>query len=165
MIIFKSFVLSNFNYCPIIWHSCSVSSAERLERLQCRALRFVYHDYSSSYEELLRKADLGTLHSRRLKAIALEVYKIINGIGAAYNRDLFVKNVGNLHLKTAGNLVVPQVKSVKNGLRSLKYLGVFIWNKLPRPMKQNLDFKDFKDLLQKWQPDKCRCAYCDSTKN
>ncbi len=162
MTIFQSFILSNFNYCPIIWHSCTVKSANRLERLQGRALRFVYRDYTSSYEDLLRRADLGTLHSRRLKAIALEVYKIINGIGAGYNRDLFIKNVNNLQLRSKGNLVVPKVKSVKNGLRSLKYLGVYIWNQLPIDMKKNLNFNDFKTLLAKWTPDKCRCAYCDS---
>ena len=33
MVIFKSFILSNFNYCPIIWHSCSAQGANRLERL------------------------------------------------------------------------------------------------------------------------------------
>ena len=30
--IFKSFITSNFNYCPLIWHFCSQSSINKLEK-------------------------------------------------------------------------------------------------------------------------------------
>ena len=110
---------------------CSAQGANRLERLQERALRFVYHDYKSDYEALLQKTDLGTLHSRRLRAIALEVYKIVNGIGAEYNFEIFERNVRNLNLRSAGNLTVPSVRTTKYGIRSLRYLGPYIWNRLP----------------------------------
>ena len=30
--IFKSFLTSNFNYCPLTWHFCSQSSATKLEK-------------------------------------------------------------------------------------------------------------------------------------
>ena len=32
----KSFIGSNFNYCPIIWHFCSKVNTEKLEKLQYR---------------------------------------------------------------------------------------------------------------------------------
>jgi hypothetical protein len=28
---YYSFILSNFNYCPVTWHYCSVSASQRVE--------------------------------------------------------------------------------------------------------------------------------------
>jgi hypothetical protein len=40
--IFHTFVLSNFNFCPLSWHFCSEANTTNIEKIQERALRFVY---------------------------------------------------------------------------------------------------------------------------
>ena len=32
LLIFKSFIQSNFNYCPLVWHFCSEANTENLEK-------------------------------------------------------------------------------------------------------------------------------------
>ena len=49
MAIFRSFITSNVGYCSLVWHACSAKNTQKLEKLQLRALRFVYHDYASTY--------------------------------------------------------------------------------------------------------------------
>ena len=41
MAIYKSFIMSNFNHCPVIWIFTSKTSLSKLENIQKRALRFV----------------------------------------------------------------------------------------------------------------------------
>jgi hypothetical protein len=53
--IFHTFVISNFNVCPLSWHFCSETNTKKIEKIQERALRFVYQDYEASYENLLIK--------------------------------------------------------------------------------------------------------------
>jgi hypothetical protein len=48
--------------------------------LQERALRFVYQDYEASYENLLIKEKMPTQHIRRIRTMALETFKILNGL-------------------------------------------------------------------------------------
>ena len=55
LLIYKSFVRSNFGYCPVVWHFCSKTSTDKMEKLQYRALRLVYSDFDSSYESLLKE--------------------------------------------------------------------------------------------------------------
>ena len=43
-LIFHTFILSNFNYCPLAWHFCSLSNSKKLETIQEHALRSVYAD-------------------------------------------------------------------------------------------------------------------------
>ena len=49
--IFHTFILSNFNFCPLACHFCNKSNTSKLEKIQERALRFIYDDYESTYDE------------------------------------------------------------------------------------------------------------------
>ena len=70
--IFYTFILSNFSYCPLTWHFCSETNTKKMEKIQERALRFVYNDYTSNYNFLLSRAGLSTLHIRRMRSVAIE---------------------------------------------------------------------------------------------
>ena len=48
----KSFLMSNFNYCSLSWHFCGKQNSQKLERILKRALRFVFNDCTSSYDNL-----------------------------------------------------------------------------------------------------------------
>ena len=80
LLVFKSFIRSNFSYCPIVWHFCSKTNTEKLEKLKYGGLKIVFNAYEASYEELLTRANLPTLHLGRLRTIALETFKCINNI-------------------------------------------------------------------------------------
>ena len=86
--IFKSFISSNFNYCPLIWHFCGQCSTNKLEKVQERALRFVYNDYVSPYADLLKTAGTEYLHIKRVKEMAQEVFKIVNNIAPTFIKNL-----------------------------------------------------------------------------
>ena len=54
-ILIQSFVYSNFNYCPLVWYFSSSKSLQKIEKIQERALRSLYNDHTSSYDDLLLK--------------------------------------------------------------------------------------------------------------
>ena len=82
--IYHSFILSNFNFCPLSWHFCSEANTNKIEKIQERALRFIYNDYNSTYENLLIVSKLPTLKVRRLRTMAIEVYKILHQESPSY---------------------------------------------------------------------------------
>ena len=82
--IYCSFIMSNFNY----WHFCGETNTKKIEKIQERALRFIYNEYTSSYEDLLCKSKLPSLKVRRLRTFALEVFKIVNKDCPVYLFDL-----------------------------------------------------------------------------
>ena len=45
MSIYNSFIISNFNHCPVVWMFISKSSMNKLENIQKRALRFACNDF------------------------------------------------------------------------------------------------------------------------
>ena len=51
---YKSYIYANFNYCPVTCMFCGRRNVMKLEKLQERALRFVFMDNGSSYMDLLK---------------------------------------------------------------------------------------------------------------
>ena len=95
--------MSNFNYCPLTWHFCGEKNTKKIEKIQERALWFIYRDYDSSYESLLLKSQLPSLKVRRLRAIALEAFKILNNLSPVYSNDLLTfKNLSYSFRYTEG---------------------------------------------------------------
>ena len=65
-ILLNSFVYSNFNYCPIVSHFCSAKSVKQIERIQERALRILYNDFSSDNDSILNKSGKSTMEVKQL---------------------------------------------------------------------------------------------------
>ena len=85
--IYHSFILSNY-YCPVIWHFCSEANTKKMEKIQERALKFIYNENHSTYEELLAKSKLPSLKISCIRTIAIETFKIINKEPPQYLHDL-----------------------------------------------------------------------------
>ena len=162
LLIFKSFIQSNFNYCPLIWHFCSKANAEKLEKLQYRALRIVFNDYVSSYESLLNKVKLPTLHMSRLRCIATETYKCINNMTPEYLKDLVEVKQSNYSFRYENTVKIPTVRTVTYGQRSFRFESARVWNSLPNEYRTAMSFREFKGLIRTWVGPRCNCAMCGS---
>ena len=56
-LLYNSFVMSNFRYCPLIWMFCGKTANKEINRVHKRALRILLKDYDASFEELLIRND------------------------------------------------------------------------------------------------------------
>ena len=158
--IFHTFILSNFNFCPLAWHFCTNKNSKKLEKVQERALRFVYEDYNSSYEELLQKAKVPSLQIRRMRTMALETYKIINKLAPVCLHDLVHMKNSKYSFRYSNILEIPQIKSTRYGKKSFRFAATTLWNSLPDHFRTENSFSQFKSLLQSWNGSKCRCSAC-----
>ena len=71
---------AQFNYCPLIWMRHSRNLNNKIKRIQERALRIVYNDYKSNFKELLERDHSFTIHKRNIHYLAVEAYKVKNGL-------------------------------------------------------------------------------------
>ena len=78
--LYRAFIAPHFNYCAESWHFCSRHLTEKREKLNERALRFVYQDKTSAYETLVVKNGQSTLANQRLaKMLSIMFRAIGNG--------------------------------------------------------------------------------------
>ena len=62
-ILIRSFIISQFNYRPLIWMIENRGLNDKINRIHERALRIVYDDYIFSFEDLLSKDKSVTLNN------------------------------------------------------------------------------------------------------
>ena len=123
----KSFVISQFNYCPIVWMYCQRKSNNLINRIHERALRIAYNDYTSDFNRLLEKDDSVNIHHKNIQALAIEIYKTMNDLNPVFMKEIFSLKPHNYPLRTQ-NLVYPNPRTVSYGLgtRLVKYGKTFL---------------------------------------
>ena len=89
MVIYKSFIMSNFNYCPIVWIFTGKKSLDIIENTQKCALRFVLDVYGSSYHDLLIQSEVPGIKIMTLCLLAIEVFKCVNKLNSEYWNEMF----------------------------------------------------------------------------
>ena len=152
--IYNSFIMSSFNYCPLVWHFCGKTKNQKLEKIQERTLRILYDDYTSIYDELLDKAGTNTLLINRLRLMALTVFKSINSLNPPCLNDIFSKKSVPYRMRDSCIIEQPKRRTTTFGLRSFSYVGAKVWNELPTYLKATTDLNDSKSLLDTWnEPD------------
>ena len=75
-ILLKTFIESQFGYCPLIWMFDSRRVNNKINHLHERSLRIVYKDNYSSYVDLLVKDKSFTIHQRNIQSLAVELFKV-----------------------------------------------------------------------------------------
>ena len=153
---------SNYNYCPIVWIFCSANSLNKVESFQNRGLHFLYEDYVSSYQELLRKAGKETMKVNRLRSFCIEIYKLINNISPTYMNEIFMLRKTSIAVRSNYklNLDVPTINEVSFGGKSLRYYGPKIWNSLSFHIKSSENLEGFKNIIKNWNGVSWKCKVC-----
>ena len=160
--IYYSFIMSNFSFCPLTWHFCSEANTAKIEKIQERALRFIYNDKNSSYEKLLEISLLPSLKVMRLRTIAVETFKIINKDNPVFLQDLVsIKNT-LYNFRNTNTADMPRVQTTRYGLKSFRYSAPKIWNSLPDDLRKQTNLEQFKTLINTWTGPSCSCVICKS---
>ena len=93
-ILIESFVYSNFNYYPLVWHFCNQQSSQKVKNLQKRALQFLQNDYTSSYDNLLVNSNKSTMAIQRLRTLlCLEIFKTLHQLNLCFMSNIFQSQI------------------------------------------------------------------------
>ena len=90
--IMNAFFNSQFSYCPLTWMFHNRLINNKINRLHERCLRKVYNDNQSTFEELLEKDNTVSVYQRNLQFLAIELYKVVNGISPDLMKEVFPLN-------------------------------------------------------------------------
>ena len=87
-IIKKTFILSQFNYCHLIWKFDNRTPNNKINKLHERALKLAYNNDSSSFQEHLELDNSVPVHHRNLQKLATEMYAAKNNLSPTPMQDI-----------------------------------------------------------------------------
>ena len=163
----NAFFFSQFSFSPLVWMCHSRTINRKINNLHYRALRLIYRDEKSSFEELLLKDGSVTIHHRNLQSLAIEIHKVLHNEAPPFMREIFGihpnANSRNVSAYTRSGRCLyhqPNPKTVRYGLETISSLGPKIWNLVPNEIKTITSVALFKRKIRKWVPKNCPCRIC-----
>ena len=116
-------ILSNFNYCPLIWLFCNKGANKEIDRTHKRALRILYKDYESSFETLLARSGSNSINIKNLQKLMTEIYKSMNHLNPSIVWEFHEKKPITYSLRIQNLCKLPTIKTLGFGLDSLSFRG------------------------------------------
>ena len=161
-IIMKTFIQSQFNYCPLVWMFHSRTLNRKIDQLHERALRIVYKNENLTFQELLDKDGSVTVHHRNLRKLATEMYKIKNHLSPLPMQALFSEKVNRYNLRNKPSWERNNIRTVKYGTETIRNMSPKTWELLPNDIRESTSLTEFKVKIKKWKPEGCTCKLCRS---
>lgn len=142
--LYRAFILPHFDYCSQIWHHCGTRNTKKLDKINERALRFVYKDKSNPYDKLVKRIGLqSSLEVRRIQDMLITINSCFCGRAPIPITNLFKFRDTNYNLRGTNMLSLPKVSSTKYGLRSFRYFAAKSWNALPDSIRAMAGKREF----------------------
>ena len=120
-----------------------------------RALRSVYNDFYSTFEELIIKDKSVSIHHRNLQVLATEIFKAVNDLSPPILKNVFQVNGSPYHLRRGTTLITRNVKTTSYGIETLSFRGPK--EIVPDDIKNSNYLSVFKTKIKQWKPTGCDC--------
>ena len=78
-ILYNSFILSQFNYCCLVWMFCSKTLQSKINQILKIALRIVYNEPNLNVDKLVELDKSTTIRIKYITTLLTEVYKTTRG--------------------------------------------------------------------------------------
>ena len=128
----KTFIESQFGYCPLIWMFYSRRVNDKINHLHELSLRIVYKDNYSSYVDLLAKDKSFTIHQRNVRSFTIELFKVKRNLSNVIMCNILKTRTLTYNLRSQSDFMRDCVNTRRYGL-----------NSLCRTYLQNLGFVEF----------------------
>ncbi|KAL9954029.1 hypothetical protein ACROYT_G041517 [Oculina patagonica] len=111
--LYRSFILPHFYYCSQVWHHCGKRNTRKLEKVNERALRYVFKDKKSSYEQLLKRMSSQTLQNRQIQDMLCTINNCLSNKAPPSIKNLVSLRGCSYNLRGENMLALPKVNTTK----------------------------------------------------
>ena len=146
-----SLVMSNLDYCSIIFYGLPTSSINKLQRVQNFAAKLVEGKKKfDSASECLKSLHWLPIKSRILFRLLCMSFKCVHGLAPSYLSTFFQVKQNNYSLRSNNSPIYEVPKSYRKtfGDRAFSVAWPQEWNKLPHHLKIITSFTLFKKHLK-----------------
>ena len=157
-ILANAFIDKQFNYASLIWMFAGKTLINKICKIHRRTPRVVYNEYNKSYRELLQLNNNVSIHQRHLQYLALEVFKSLMHLNPEFMWSYFNENPIPYDLRKGIKVFLPQFKSFRFDLNSIRFRGSILWNNLPSSIKNSQTINEFKVKLKNLGNIYCTCG-------
>ena len=144
-LIIKALIISQFNYCPLLWMFNTKLLNNRINSLHEKALRVTYQDRNSSFSNLLNLDKSVSIRCRNIKYLLMEIYKVKMELSPPIMSDIFsLSENSSYNLRSGVTANRRNIRTSKFSFETVSTIGTILWNDLPAELKNSDSLEIFK---------------------
>ena len=152
----QALVLSQFNYCDIIYSSMDSYLEKKIQNIQNLCLRFIFNikkRNNTNYKSLLKQLGWLDMKTKTIKNGLVMMYKIINGLAPYYLTDFInlTSDIHNINTRRRNNSIWIRKNITSKIHRNSFFFSIArIFNSIPENIKSCKSPTSFKKLINKF---------------
>ena len=137
---------------------CTRSANNKINKLHERAIRIVYDDNNSKFEELLTKDSSFVTHHQNIRNWKQKMFTNHHGVLQVSFLDLSLNyNENNFHIWwSQPDFQISRINTTLKGTKSVRYFGLAVWNNISLEISIK-SLNTFKTEIRKWKPKNFWC--------
>ena len=149
-----SLVLSKLDYGNALLSGLSLDQLNKLQKVQNHAAKIIYKKKKNEHvKPLLKSLHWLPVKERIDYKIATIVFKCLNNLAPQYLQELLHLNLSKTSrcLRSTSDktlLFIPKTNLKSFGDRSFEFYGPYVWNSLPRAIRESASLETFKKALK-----------------
>ena len=151
-ILYNSFILSQFNYCCLVWMFCRKTLQNKINEIKNKPNLYL--------DKLVEVGKSTTIHIKNTITL-LKYIKLQKGENPIFMNKIFTQKEQYYNLRITNLLNFPKVIGSKYGTNTFVFRATHLWNLVPDSIKNEPNAKCFKaKMTRNWQVIICTCTSC-----
>ena len=131
-----------------------------INRIHERALRVVYKDHNSSFDELLEIDNSCKIHDRNLQKLVTDIFEVKMNLAREIMKEVFEIVECPYALRIELKLKPRKIHSVRYGVETASFVGSRAWNSLGSDLNECKSLELFNSKIKNWILENCPCKLC-----
>ena len=157
-VIYNSYIMSPFNYCPLVWMFCCKKAHNLINITHHKALCARLNTFTYNMDELIQLSKSNYIHTKNLRLMLIEVFKSWNHLNPPIMWEFFTPRENTYNLRQGISVFIPRANNSKT-LNSFTFRAAMAWNNLPANLKLSDSLNGFRFSLNKIAIH-CKCKNC-----
>ena len=159
-LLLNAFITSQFSYVPVVWTLHNRKLNNYINRIHERALRIVYQDLNSTFEELLAKDGSFKIHDCNLQRLRIEIFKVKMKLAPEIMNEVFDIIESPYPLRNELRFKSRNIRTIGYETKTAAFVGSKIWSYMPSELKESTSLNEFGSKIKTWKPENCPCKLC-----
>ena len=150
-LLLNAFITAQFSYAPVVWmfHSCKLKN--HLNRIRERALRIMYQDHNSTFNEPLAKYGSFIIHDCNLQKLLIEIFKVKMKFAPEIMNEVFDFIECRYPLRSELRFKSQNICTARYEIETTTFVGSSIWTNMPNELKESTSLNEFKAKMKTWK--------------
>ena len=127
-LLLNAFITSQFSYAPVVWMFCNRKLNNHINRIHERALKIVYRNHNSTFEELLAKDGSFKIHDRNFQRLLIKIFKVKIKLAPEIMNEVFGIIESPYSLRNELRFKSRNICTVRYGTETAAFIGSKIWS-------------------------------------